>query len=123
MSAAGKNGTDYLQKVCCGVLKYERHNARERKRWRATALQDATAFTDGPRTARSVLECASPLALWGGRYFTRSTTNELMDALVGTGSMPNYLPYFLRNTKAIRTSAEIRIIVRAYLLRADEESI
>jgi predicted nucleic acid-binding protein len=36
------------------------------KRWRATALQDAGALTDDHRTARSVLECASPLALWAG---------------------------------------------------------
>jgi len=35
------------------------------KRRRAAALQDAGAIPDAPRTARSVLECASPLALWG----------------------------------------------------------
>jgi hypothetical protein len=41
----------------------------EEKRRRAAALQDATAFTDDFQTARSVLECASPLALWeGGRH-------------------------------------------------------
>ena len=34
------------------------------KRWRATALQNAGALTGDERTARSVLECASPLALW-----------------------------------------------------------
>ena len=32
----------------------------------ATALQNAGALTDDERTARSVLECASPLALWEG---------------------------------------------------------
>jgi hypothetical protein len=38
------------------------------KRRRAAALQDAGALTDGSRTTRSVLECASPLTLWeGGR--------------------------------------------------------
>src|ERR1035437_6954514 len=38
------------------------------KRRRAAALQDAGALTDGSRTTRSVLECASPLALReGGR--------------------------------------------------------
>ena len=36
---------------------------REDKRWRATALQDARAFCEDARIARSVLECASPLAL------------------------------------------------------------
>ena len=36
------------------------------KRRRAAALQDAIAKPDGPRTARRVLECASPLALWAG---------------------------------------------------------
>ena len=33
------------------------------KRWRATAVQDATRDTVIPRNARSVLDCASPLAL------------------------------------------------------------
>jgi hypothetical protein len=33
------------------------------KRWRTTALQDAGALTGSPRMTRSVLECASPLAL------------------------------------------------------------
>src|ERR1035437_9089062 len=33
----------------------------------ATALQNAGALTDDERTERSVLECASPLALWDGR--------------------------------------------------------
>ena len=31
-----------------------------KKRWRATAVQDAGALADDPRTARSVLECGSP---------------------------------------------------------------
>ena len=35
-----------------------------RKRWRATAVRDAGAFASDPRTSRSVLECASPLALF-----------------------------------------------------------
>jgi hypothetical protein len=34
-----------------------------KKRWRATAVQDAGALTGAERTARSVMECASPLAL------------------------------------------------------------
>jgi hypothetical protein len=34
------------------------------KRWRATAVQDAGALAEDERTTRSVLECASPLALW-----------------------------------------------------------
>jgi hypothetical protein len=34
------------------------------KRRRAAAVQDAGAFFGGNRTSRSVLECASPLALW-----------------------------------------------------------
>ena len=34
------------------------------KRRRAAAVQNAGAFSDDDRTARSVLECASPLALW-----------------------------------------------------------
>ena len=38
---------------------------RRKKRWRTTAVQDASALTDASRTARSVLDCASPLALWG----------------------------------------------------------
>src|ERR1039458_6113325 len=37
-----------------------------KKRWRATAVQDAGALTDDHRIARSVLDCASPLALWKG---------------------------------------------------------
>ena len=36
------------------------------KRWRATALQDAGARNDDAGQTRSVLECASPLALWAG---------------------------------------------------------
>jgi hypothetical protein len=35
-----------------------------KKRRRAAAVHDAGAFADGSRTARSVLDCASPLALW-----------------------------------------------------------
>ena len=35
----------------------------------ATAVHDAGANGDGGRTARSVLECASPLALWAGTEF------------------------------------------------------
>jgi hypothetical protein len=34
------------------------------KRRRAAAVQDAGALVDDARMARSVLECASPLALW-----------------------------------------------------------
>jgi hypothetical protein len=34
-----------------------------RKRWRATAVQDAGALANDPRISRSVLDCASPLAL------------------------------------------------------------
>jgi hypothetical protein len=34
----------------------------KRKRWRATAVQDAGAFSNGLRTSRSVLDCASPSA-------------------------------------------------------------
>jgi hypothetical protein len=37
------------------------------KRWRATAVQDAGAFHDDSQTPRSVMECASPLALWPER--------------------------------------------------------
>ena len=37
------------------------------KRRRAAALQDAGALTGDSRTARSVLECASPLALLENR--------------------------------------------------------
>jgi hypothetical protein len=36
------------------------------KRRRAAAVQDAGALTEDARMARSVLECASPLALWDG---------------------------------------------------------
>jgi len=40
------------------------------ERQRAAALRDAGAFTGSARTARSVPECASPLALWeGGRVW------------------------------------------------------
>ena len=42
------------------------------KRRRAAALQDARANTGGARIARSVLECASPLALWEGGRDARS---------------------------------------------------
>ena len=38
------------------------------KRRRAAALQNAGALPGDSRTARSVLECASPLALWEGRW-------------------------------------------------------
>ena len=38
----------------------------EAKRRRAAAVQDAGALTESSRTARSVLECARPLALWAG---------------------------------------------------------
>ena len=44
------------QKAICCTL--------NRKRWRATAVHDAGAFSNGLRTSRSVLECASPLALF-----------------------------------------------------------
>ena len=39
----------------------------EAKRRRAAAVQDAGALTESSRIARSVWECASPLALWEGR--------------------------------------------------------
>jgi hypothetical protein len=35
-----------------------------RKRRRAAAVQDARALPGDDRTARSVVECARPLALW-----------------------------------------------------------
>ena len=35
-----------------------------RKRRRAAAVQDARAFSSDDRTAQSVVDCASPLALW-----------------------------------------------------------
>jgi hypothetical protein len=47
-----------------GCLKLWAGFMRHEKRWRATAVQDAGALPIDYRTARSVLECASPLALW-----------------------------------------------------------
>ena len=44
-----------LVRPCCAL---------NRKRWRATAVQDAGAFSNGLRTSRNVLDCASPLALF-----------------------------------------------------------
>ena len=53
------------------------------KRWRATAVQDAGALADDDRTARSVLDCASPLAL-----FFRKAENKLFqrDETKGNGA-------------------------------------
>ena len=51
--AAGDKSGDWL--LCDGAGE---------KRRRVAALQDAGALADRRRTARSVLECASPLALW-----------------------------------------------------------
>jgi len=42
------------------------HDEAGEKRWRATAVQNAGANADASQMARSVLECASPLALWNG---------------------------------------------------------
>ena len=53
------------------------------ERWRATAVQDAGALADGERTARSVLECASPLALW---------TSATAKTATGTGALPSNVP-------------------------------
>ena len=44
----------------------ERDLCAVEKRQGAAAVQDAGALTDDPRMARSVVECASPLALWAG---------------------------------------------------------
>ena len=49
-------------------------SARNEKRWRATAVQDAGAFPDASRNARSVLECATPLALWAPHAETVAET-------------------------------------------------
>ena len=53
------------------------------ERWRATAVQDAGALADDYGTARSVLECASPLALWAGATPETAT---------GTGALPSNVP-------------------------------
>jgi len=52
---------------------------------------------DDPRPRASVLECASPLALWpnahsvtGAGYFTFSTTSISMGMFVGTSSRPSW---------------------------------
>ena len=50
----------------------------------------------GHQTTRSVLECASPLALWAGcaarliAYFTFSTTSISMGSRLGTSSRPSW---------------------------------
>lgn len=51
-----------------GVLRLGQPRSGKKRR-RAAALQDAGAFHDDSQTARSVLDCASPLALFwkGGR--------------------------------------------------------
>jgi hypothetical protein len=59
----GRFGVDEWGK---GRLNFCAGFVRGEKRWRATALQDAGALTEDHRIARSVLECASPLALWTG---------------------------------------------------------
>src|ERR1035437_180785 len=48
-----------------------------KNRWRATAVQDAGALHDDSRTARSVLECASPLALWDRARGKRETVGKV----------------------------------------------
>jgi hypothetical protein len=50
------------------------------KRRRAAAVQNAGANASGARTARSVLECASPLALWAGRRAGRAEVKRRRDA-------------------------------------------
>ena len=64
-----------------GVLQICRAGRRwsGKKRWRATALQDAGALTDDHRAARSVVECTGPPALWAGATPETAT---------GTGALP-----------------------------------
>jgi hypothetical protein len=62
--------------------------AKEKRR-RTTAVQDDGAFVAGCRMSRSVLECASPLALWAGREVRcpcASTNAFSADEFVGTVS-------------------------------------
>ena len=48
-----------------------------RKRWRATAIPDAGSVSNDARTSRSVVEYASPLALWMGTEFNAKTPTYL----------------------------------------------
>jgi hypothetical protein len=66
VSLATKNGESNLLAAAIQRLGNIQHLVRVRKRRRAAAVQDAGAFADDHRTARSVVECASPLALWAG---------------------------------------------------------
>jgi hypothetical protein len=52
-----------LKFVLVLVLQIYRATGAGEKRWRATAVQDAGANDEAARRTRSVLECASPLAL------------------------------------------------------------
>ena len=58
------------------------------KRRRAAALQDAGALTDGFRTTRSVLECASPLALWEGGRMIHSRIRSVPKPHTGRAGQP-----------------------------------
>jgi hypothetical protein len=50
----------------CGRVIWPVRNRLWKKRWRATALQDADAWTMSPHRRGSVMECASRLALCEG---------------------------------------------------------
>jgi len=55
-------------------LVFRREGAKAKRR-RAAAVQNAGAFYDGSRMARSVLECARPLALFGANTVSHLLPN------------------------------------------------
>ena len=98
------------------------------KRWRATAVQDAAANFDGLGTARSVLECASPLALFSphpkesaGKYlrcWNSSVIRLIIRHFPDTSFFAAWLGYFPSSilyprfsAKRLRISARIKPLV------------
>ena len=79
---AGRKLPNFEERLNCGVFTAAFARTEDslhpeifrpgEKRWRATALQDARARFGGGRRARSVLECASPLALFGAATTQRT---------------------------------------------------
>jgi len=55
----------FLDSFHAGKCEWSEAICHQGKRWRATAPQNAGALADDERMRESVVECASPLALWG----------------------------------------------------------
>ena len=81
----GEVPEDFEAVMCLDVLRLGFATARSgEKRWRTTAVQDAGARHADSRNARSVVECASPLALWTERGESERRLERLSVACAST---------------------------------------